>query len=309
MKLLIGIVTYNSEGTIKNCLDSISVLNPGEIELEITVHDNASTDHIVSLIRENYPHVRILEYPQNKGYAFGVNRIAESSDWDYFLILNPDIRIKELNFDNAMNLMNVKPDVGLIGSDLLNDKGEHVHSFGDLPSPQMLRYDFSGFRSLFANPDWNTYRKVTKESEPFEAGYVTGAFMLISRVWWDKVGNFDESFFLYFEDTDWAYRLHKAGGKVIVDPDIVCVHESGASFGSGEKVSEYKLTCFFESAYKYLTTHFGKEESDRTFSFIKNRAMLKQNILVLTGRKNSDAYQRQEMVIRIHTALAQSGQN
>ena len=307
MKLLIGIVTYNSEGTIKNCLDSLSNLNLGETELEITIHDNASRDHTISLIHENYPHVHIVGSLQNKGYAFGVNRIAESTSWDYFLILNPDIRINNLDFPKIIDLMSSKPDVGLIGARLVNAKGESIHSYGDLLSPQMLRYDFSGFRSLFHNPNWSSYRKVNDETEPFETGYVTGAFMLIRRDWWNKVGNFDESFFLYFEDTDWAYRLHKAGGKVIVDPDIVCVHESGASFGSGENVDEYKLTCFFESAYKYLTKHFGIDESDRTFSFIKNRAMLKIKILELTGRRNSDAYHRQEMVIRIHNALDQSG--
>jgi N-acetylglucosaminyl-diphospho-decaprenol L-rhamnosyltransferase len=307
LKLLIGIVTYNSQGTVKSCLDSISNLNRGEIELQITIHDNTSTDSTLSFIRDNFPHVHILDCPQNKGYAYGVNRIAESSDWDYFLILNPDIQIKNLDFLKTVEEMNRKSEIGLIGAKLVNSNDEPVHSFGDLPSPQMLRYDFSGFRSMFPHPNWSSFRKVNNETERFEVGYVTGAFMMISRVWWDKVGNFDESFFLYFEDTDWAYRLHKAGGKAIVDPDTVCVHESGASFGSGEKVDEYKLTCFFESAYKYLTKHFGKEDSDRTFSFIRNRAMLKLNILALMGRRNSDAYLRQELVIRIHKAIEQSG--
>jgi N-acetylglucosaminyl-diphospho-decaprenol L-rhamnosyltransferase len=309
LKLLIGIVTYNSRGTVKKCLDSISGLNLGETELQITIHDNASRDHTISLIHENYPNVHIVGSLQNKGYAFGVNRIAESTDWDYFLILNPDICINNLDFYKTSDLISSKPDVGLIGAKLVNAKDESIHSYGDLLSPQMLRYDFSGFRSVFSNPDWSSYQRVLDEAEPFEAGYVTGAFMLISRDWWNKVGNFDESFFLYFEDTDWAYRLHKLGGKVLVDPRIVCIHESGASFGTGESEDEYKLTCFFESAYIYLTKHFGKEESDRTFSFIRNRAILKLKILELTGRKNSDATHRQEMIIRIHKAIEQSGQN
>ena len=303
MKLLIGIVTCNSGETIKDCLDSLSDAEFGSADYSITILDNNSDDDTTVLIRDENPDIQLIESNENKGYSYGVNKIAESSDWDHLLILNPDIQIVSFDFPHVIGLFSQNPNIGLIGANLTDPDNNPVHSFGDLPTPEMLSFDFSGLRSLIDKSYWSSYRSVTGENKPFAVGYVTGAFMLIPRLWWDKVGAFDEKYFLYFEDTDWAFRLKSFNGQAFVDPSIVCIHKSGASFKSSGKSDEFKLTCFFDSAYKYLSKHYGSDKSREVYKYIINRAKLKKRILSAVGKSNSDSFKRQQMIICIHESL------
>jgi hypothetical protein len=256
------------------------------------------------MVSQKFPHIDIIASSENHGYAKGVNEISKSHDWNYFLILNPDVLVKEDAIPIAMDFIRTKKDVSLLGANLVNTDGKSVHSWGELPSPSMFQYDFSGLRKWFPREKWKSTRTVTIEKEPFEAGYVTGAFMLIPRDAWDSVGPMDERFFLYFEDTDWAYRLKRTNRKAFVHPHVIATHESGSSFEDDEISCEYKMKCFFESAYKYFGKHFGEVERDIAFDRVLAITRLKLFILKFGNKDKGDAVFRQRMIIKIHRELA-----
>ncbi|MFH1514209.1 MAG: glycosyltransferase, partial [bacterium] len=182
MKLLIGIVTYNSREVIERCLQS-AIAASRNFQSEITVFDNASADETTDFIRKQFPDINLIISEKNRGYALGVNRIAESGSWDYLLILNPDLFVHESAIRIGIDYAQSNPDVGLIGARLVDSDGNSVHSHGDIPTPDSFLKDFSGVRRLFGTGS-NSYKSVGEESDPFEVGFVTGAFMLIPLDSW-----------------------------------------------------------------------------------------------------------------------------
>jgi GT2 family glycosyltransferase len=298
--LLIGIVTYNSGRTILRCLESIRKALPAGCESNIVIFDNVSTDDTTKKIRDSYPQVKMIQSQENKGYAFGVNRISESMKWDYFLIVNPDVYAEESSIEEALAYVHDKPEIGVIGANILDITGKPSHSHGDLLTPRLFEYDFSGFRKIFKRENLSTFKKVTIQKKPFEAGYITGAFMIISRSAWDRIGGFDESFFLYFEDTDWAFRLKNAGLKAVVHPDVRAIHESGASFEKDLSGEYFKLKCYFTSAYTYLEKHFGRKRMLKSFRKIERFIDTKILLLKIIGMSNAESSRRQKLLRLIH---------
>ena len=298
IKLLAGIVTFNSCKTIEKCLAAIRESAAG-ISCKIAVCDNASTDGTTELISRTFPDIELISNMKNTGYAAGVNRIARSCEWEYFLVLNPDLYTMKDSIPTALRFAESNQDAFLVGVKLEDENGNAVHSYGDIVIPSMFEYDFSGMRKILPFNGWSSTKKVTSQKEPFAAGFVTGAFMLIPQRAWNLVGPMDENFFLYFEDMDWAYRLWKTGKIAYVHPGVKACHESGASFGNNPEATEYKMKCYFESAFKYFTKHFGKGKSKATFAHVLTTTKLKLWILAHTGKGSSDAASRQRLIIKI----------
>ena len=298
IKLLAGIVTFNSRKTIERCLAALNE-STTDISCKIVVHDNASTDGTSEFISQNFTGIELIAAEKNMGYAVGVNRIAGSCDWEYFLILNPDLYLEKEAIQTALRFIESTEDAFLVGAKLIDLNGNPTHSWGDIVTPSLFQYDFSGLRKILPFSDWSSTKKVITRKEPFIAGFVTGAFMLVPRKAWNLVGPMDENFFLYFEDTDWAFRLKKAGKRAYVHPGVVAVHESGASFGSDAAANEFKMKCYFESAHKYFTKHFGKSQGDAVMARILSMAKLKLSILRISGKSENGAAARQKLIIRI----------
>ena len=305
VNLLIGIVTFKSRDIIAKCVNAV-MNSAREIDHKIVICDNASFDGTPQMISQNFGNIDLIASSENLGYARGINEIAKSHDWKYLLVLNPDVVVQENTISLALEFIEEEEETSLVGANLIDSNGIPVHSWGELPTPSMFKFDFSGLRKWFPRSKWSTTKSVTIEKVPFEAGYVTGAFMLIARHAWDSIGPFDDRFFLFFEDTDWSLRLHKANRKAYVHPDVKAIHESGSSFGGDETAREYKMKCFFESAYKYFGKHFGEVERDITFDRVVAMAKLKLFILKLKKEDKIEAIARQRMIIKIHKELAKS---
>lgn len=302
MKLLTGIVTYNSRGTIERCLQSL-INSLKNINHEIIVFDNCSQDDTAKYMTENHPDIKLLSGEKNRGYAYGVNRIAEMSDWDYLLIINPDLYLNNDAVKIALEFAKNKSEVGIIGANIVDSNNTSIHSHGDLPTPDTFVLDFSGLRRFISSSESGSFKSVEKQIEPFEAGFVTGAFMLIPRESWDIVNQMDEDFFLYFEDVDLAYRLKERGRKAYVHPAITAEHESGASFPDSDDTAKYKLKCWFESAYIYFKKHYGRDICISTYKRMMKIVKSKSAILKLAGKSKSDAMIRQKMIIEIHEEI------
>ncbi|MFH1514747.1 MAG: hypothetical protein ABIG42_04730, partial [bacterium] len=113
----------------------------------------------------------------------------------------------------------------------------------------------------------------------------------------------DETFFLYFEDVDLAYRLRKKDKTICVNPKIVAEHESGVSFEDDEDGSSYKLGCWFESAYNFFGIHYGKKEQLRIINTMIKMAKSKSLLLKLVLRGKDEPAVRQKLILDIHEEI------
>jgi hypothetical protein len=215
MKLIVSIVILNWNGIthLTKCIASLEnvVYKP----LEVLVVDNNSTDHSVSEVKKKYPWVKIIANKSNLGYSGGNNKGILASKGKYVCILNNDTEVDRDFLDPLVNLMEQDSSIGCIQPKLVyGDDHELLNAVGSYLTHTGFLYHY-GYRKNAGALQYN--RTMTIYS-------AKGAAMLLRRKALDKVGLFDEDFFIYFEETDLCHRLWLAGYKVIYEPSSLVFH-------------------------------------------------------------------------------------
>ncbi|MCK4548632.1 MAG: glycosyltransferase [Candidatus Krumholzibacteria bacterium] len=225
MDLSIVIVTHNSLSPVEKCLRSLEEHPPGG-EYEIIVVDNASSDGTRALISESFPFVRLIANDDNRGYSKGVNQAFLASSGSYFLILNPDIVVRKDSIDALVRFMEENPEAGIAGSKLVFPDGSAQDSCRSFYTIRALFLRRTFFGKLF--PRARALREHLMSdydhTKARQVDWIIGACMIVRREAVAEVGLMDERFFLYFEDTDWCYRMKQHGRQVWYVPDSVMVH-------------------------------------------------------------------------------------
>ncbi len=219
------VVTYNALPWIEPCLESVR----GH---ETIVVDNGSTDGTVDIVRERFPEARLLEQG-NLGLAAGWNAGMAVASGRYFLILNADAWLTDESLDRLVAFADERPEAAIIGPRLLNPDGTLQRSVRGFPTLWRLATEYFFLRKLAPGSRLlnGFYAGGFAHDDVREADFVMGACMLVRREAVDAVGPLDEDFFLFSEETDWAYRFAQAGWKVLFFPGAECVHVGGASHG------------------------------------------------------------------------------
>ncbi len=264
-QVTVGIVTYNSATHIQACLDSIAE-NLKDAVPTVSVQDNDSwdgTQKVLKSIKKKYPFLmEVISNKQNEGYAAGINRIVEMASTDWLCFINPDARLLTPAFQYARTMIRKNPVCGVIGGILVDPDGEPQESGGVFPTPLMAVWDWCGLRHIFPLKHWSTTLKLapSDETKPRRIDYPTGAFWMLRREVYTRVGNLDERFFLYFEETDFCRRASQKKWPSFIHPGIKVEHYKGASFertpDSSRPVPPDPLSIYFESLVKYLRKHF-----------------------------------------------------
>lgn len=225
MDLSIIIVTHNSRVPVERCLESLD-RHPPRCSVETIIVDNASCDGTTEMIARRFPRVRLVANPDNRGYSRGVNQGIRLAAGAGFLVLNPDIVMREGSIDRLVEFMARTPDAGIMGAKLVYPDGTLQYSCRSFytVSALILRRTFLG--KLF--PRARALREHLMlgydHATPRAVDWIIGACMLVRREALEKVGAMDERFFLYFEDIDWCYRMKNQGWSVYYVPDAVMVH-------------------------------------------------------------------------------------
>ncbi|MGE5251268.1 MAG: glycosyltransferase family 2 protein, partial [Bacteroidota bacterium] len=233
------IPNYNGQEYIALCLKSLDDMDFPKEELEIIVVDNASADDSVALIRENFPHVRLICNGTNLGFAGAINQAAAVARGRYIALLNSDMRVDSNWLTALLDAIQGESGVACAGSMVLNWDGTEVQFLG-------RREDlFALLASSYASPE---------EEQKLGARYSTfasGGALLNSTQLYRELGGFDDSYFMYHEDVDLGWRLWLRGYKVLLTPRSVVFHKGGAS-------SEKLATVMIQSvlARNILTTAY-----------------------------------------------------
>lgn len=208
MQLSVIILNYNVSCFLHLCLESVFKSIEG-IDAEVIVVDNNSPDDSVEMVKTNFPKATLLENKDNVGFAKANNQGVALAKGEYVCILNPDTVVSETTFVNALQKAHTLPNMGALGVQLIDGKGRYLpESKRNLPTPKVaihkiLGNKFSKKAAYYAN-------HVLPDSE----GAVTilvGAFMLLKKSLYEKVGGFDERYFMYGEDIDLSYTIEKLG--------------------------------------------------------------------------------------------------
>ena len=244
MRVSIVIVSWNVRKDLNLCLRSI-FSNPPEGEVEILVVDNHSSDDTVGYISREFPHVRLICNSENLGFAAANNVGIKEAKGKYLFLLNPDTEVFPGSIDKLLNFLENHPDIGICGAKLLNKDGSVQASVRGFPTFRAALYSYTILRylRLFRKQYKQWISKDQDSTRPRSVEQLMGAAVLIPREIIEKVGLFDESFFMYYEEVDLCYRIQKAGYKIFYFPESVIMHRGGSSSGQVPDKVHYMRLC------------------------------------------------------------------
>jgi GT2 family glycosyltransferase len=258
MDLSIIIVNWNTRDLLCQCLDSLTQRVEG-IEMEILVVDNGSTDGSVAAVRKKFPGMRLIENPVNLGFAKANNQALSVSKGRYLLLLNPDTQVKDEAIPQMLSFMNAHAEAGLVGAQLLNADESKQNSIANFPSLATELLNKSLLRWFF--PEKFPGKEMDYPA-PVEVDSVIGACMLVRREAVEQVGLLDEGFFLFLEETDWCYRIKKAGWKIYHIPQAEIFHFQGKSAEAEKGKARIE---YYRSRYYYFRKNNGRLQSSVLF--------------------------------------------
>lgn len=213
------VVNFNGVEFLPRCLDSFLEQNPAPSG--VIVVDNDSTDGSCGLVRHDYPHVRLIEYGKNAGYAAALNLgIRECRD-PAIVLANNDLYLADDWSGQVLSELDTRPECGLVASKVLYmDEPDRINSTG------MLFYrDMSAVNRGLDELDRGQY----DDSEDVFGAY--GAVMVFRREVFDRVGLFDEDYYLFREEDELMWRMHRAGWITRYAPGARVFHKRSARTG------------------------------------------------------------------------------
>lgn len=254
--LSVIIVNYNVKYFLEQCLCS---LQEGfkNIEAEIIVVDNNSSDGSKDFFRDKFPAVNFIWSQQNEGFAKANNNALRIASGDYILFLNPDTIVPEDCLEKCVSFIKDKGDAVALGIQMIDGSGKFLkESKRAFPSPLTSFYKLSGLARLF--PRSRTFAKYhlgyLSKNQNHEVDVLAGAFMIIPKKILDEVGSFDENFFMYGEDVDLSYRIQKAGYKNFYFAESCIIHFKGESTKKG---SLNYVRMFYKAMSVFVQKHYG----------------------------------------------------
>ncbi len=258
-KIDVIVVCWNDKDKITTALDSVFALSDVRDPslANVVISDNGSTDGSRDFLRERYgDRITIVENGENLGFAAACNRAFAKTSSPYVFLLNPDAELKDGALENIVAFMDAHPRCGIAGSRIYNYDGSVQESCGEFDT-------WAGaFLRSSAWGEWPIFRAYANGAELRDWKYNTerrvdiaiGAALAIRRTLIDEIGPFDEQFFLYHEEVDFAKRAADAGWETWFVPSSEAVHEGMGSAKGQYSVEQRKQ----RSRRKYWIKHHGQ---------------------------------------------------
>ncbi len=257
MDLSIIIVNHNTKEFLGHCLDSLFKTMP-PVDFEILVVNNTPTDGSSQMIAERFASVRVVDSGKPQGFAQNTNLGITLTTGRLIWLLNPDTLIKPGACEILMDFLARHPYAAMVGPRHLNTNGSiEPLSCSRFPS---LRTDFlQNFfiaqifqhNSFLAGP---LYPQVWS-AVPFLVDTLVGASILVRREIIEKVGYLDERFFMFLEETDWCWRVHRSDWEIWHIPQAVIVHFGSGSAGGN---SGWHKVMYVQSYLQFYLKHYGR---------------------------------------------------
>ncbi len=227
MDITVIIVSYNTKDLLRDCLNSVFETVDG-IACEVIVVDNDSRDGSVGMVNQAYPGVTVIRNRRNRGFGAAVNQGLEIMKGRYVLLLNTDALLTKGAVRDLFEFMENHPDAAMACGQLRNPDGSKQNSIANFPSLITLLTN-APLLEYFFPAKYPSKRYEFKE--PIEIDSGVGACLIVRESAIDEVGKLDERFFFFFEETDWARSMRKAGWRIYFVPTANIYHLQGQSIG------------------------------------------------------------------------------
>jgi len=218
------LVNYNGTEIASECLHSIQN-QLHAVPCEVIVVDNASTDQSPDLIEKTFPTVKLLRQTKNRGFGTGNNVGASVASGKYLFLLNTDTLLTYDLLPHLIEVIEQDSTIGIVAPKLLNSDGSFQISTARSISLWGEYQDLKQKREYRNNPA----RICQKFTETQEVDIVMGAALFIRKSLFEELGGFDETFFMYFEESDLCRRSQTKGWKIIYTPEVSLIHLGGYS--------------------------------------------------------------------------------
>ncbi len=282
MRLSLIIVSYNTKTILeKNLFLLKSNFEKYPIDYEIIVIDNNSNDGtklMLKKIKKSWPNLKTIFLSQNIGFGRANNLGINKSIGQYLLFLNSDVFIYDLNFNDLINFLELKKDVGaLTVKILLNKEAIDMASHRGMPTIWNSFCYFFGLEKIFKkvpifNRIFGRYHLVFLPlSEIHEVEVISGAFFLTRTKLIKEIGGFDKDYFAYGEDVELCYQIRKRNMKIIYYPLWEVFHLksiSGLKIKKNHQVKEETKRHFYEAMKIFYQKHYSRKYPFFINSFI-----------------------------------------
>ena len=227
MDLSIVIVNWNTRELLFDCLASVES-NLGNLQAEVVVVDNASTDGSVAMVQTCFPDTVLLANDENRGFAAANNQAFAIARGRHILLLNSDTIVHGDVIEKSVAYMDAHPDVGMMGCRVLNEDGTTQMTCSRYPTFINLLLQTFGLNRLSAG--WcQRYQMLDWDrDDEREVEVISGCYLMARTEAVAEIGHLDEAFFCYGEETDWCRRCSEAGWRLAFAPVGTITH-----FGSG----------------------------------------------------------------------------
>jgi hypothetical protein len=267
------VVTFNGLPWVERCLSSLT-------GVDTVLVDHGSSDGTVAFVRERFTDVRVIEQ-ENVALCAGWNRGLRETAGDLVLIANSDAWLVGDALDRLVEAAQRWPRAAWIGPRLEYPDGSLQRSVRGFPTVWRLATEYLFLRKLAPRSRLLNafYGAGFDHAEERAVDWTMGSCMLVRRQAFDDVGPFDESFFLFSEETDWCRRAADRGWQVVFTPTARCVHVGGATHG-GRLYRENVL-----GHLRYLRKHEGRRSAERARTLL--RLSLRLRGVVFRGERGA----------------------
>jgi len=263
----IGLVTvnYNTAEDTKNLLQSLKHVKTPDFTLDIIIVDNGSKNIFKLPENLNQKNIKLIRSETNTGFSGGNNigiKEALERGADYILIINNDTIVDPEMIVNLLEVLESKPEIGVTTPKIYFAKGREYHKDKYTKEDLGKVFWFAG-----GSTDWNNVMSIHRGIDEVDHGqydkieeteFATGCCMMFKREVLEKIGLFDDRYFLYYEDADLNERTRRAGYEIYYVPTAVLIHVNAASTGgAGNVLHDYFISrnkMLFGMAYAPLRT-------------------------------------------------------
>lgn len=270
-KLSIIIVNYNVTQLLRNCLISIEKYSDG-VDYEVIVIDNKSTDSSWSDLIPEFPKVHFMASEENGGFAKANNEAIKTAIGEYVLILNPDTELEGFYLNEILDFADSKTNFGCLGVRMHDANGDFLPE-SKRSVPDMMNSFEKLFTSFKKKNSKSYYRNDVDEYGVAEVEVITGAFFLVKKEVYEKIGGLDESYFMYGEDIDICYTLLNNGYQNYYYGKASILHHKGESTVKDEVYLER-----FYGAMQIFIDKYYRESRPLQYSFMKAGLKLRHKI-------------------------------
>ncbi len=232
LDLSLIIVSYNVRDLLIACLESIqSALASSRLRYEIIVVDNASSDGSPEAVRHRFPGVRLIESPENLGFAAANNRGLQIAGGRVLVLLNPDTTVPPGTLEILFDYLGEHPDTGVVGPRLIYPDGSTQPSRRRFPTFLTGLLESTIVQDYWPkNPAARRYYLADRpDNVTQDVEWLVGACLMARRKVFEQAGVLDEAFFMYSEEIEWCHRVRKAGWRTVYLPEATIIHHEGAS--------------------------------------------------------------------------------